>query len=200
MPELNKYMPTGLMKLWALSLYDKAKWLTLLAIVVLVFWVFLFVLMYWVKTDVRPQQPDRSLLQPVELVPYSRVSEHEAALTERPLFWPERRPEPEEVATEAAPQVKGRNNNVNNFVLLGILSTGELSTVNVDYKGEVHRLKVGETLAGWTLQSVVFDEVIFVESASAGKDNENTKSIRIYPAVNISPYWPRDAAEFNEEN
>ncbi|MDO3385240.1 hypothetical protein QWI17_05235 [Gilvimarinus sp. SDUM040013] len=185
----------------SLSVFDKIKWLAVVAVLVSVVWVLLFVAMYSVKTKVGIRQPDGKILRPVVFANTVKTTEHDGILIERPLFWPERRPPPEIVKVgRAKPAPKKVNRNVESFELLGVLGASESSVVNINYKGKMYRLRIGESLAGWTLEEVIGDGARFVESATQNTDNVVRESLLMYPKVDISPSWPREYTEFNNDN
>ena len=79
------------------------------------------------------------------------TEEQSAEIQNRPLFWPERRPvadvvkEPE--STEEKQEFKG-------FKLIGLFGVGESIGIIVQAEGKTVRLRPGEELDGWTLDSV----------------------------------------------
>jgi general secretion pathway protein N len=99
-----------------------------------------------------PPQPASTTLPPIES--YSEV-------THRPLFSPTRQPPPPET-------VKETQGNPNNFALLGIVISDGGRTALVEYgrPPALARLKEGQAVDGWTLQSILPDRVVLQHGAT----------------------------------
>jgi general secretion pathway protein N len=99
-----------------------------------------------------PPQPASSALPPIESF---------AEVTRRPLFSPTRQPPPPEA-------VKDTQGNPNNFSLLGIVIAdgGRVALIEYGRPPALARLKEGQTVEGWTLQSILPDRVVLQHGAT----------------------------------
>lgn len=131
-----------------------------------------------------PILPDESALSVSSYQGYAPLTA-ELQISQRPLFWQERRPLAEEVEVvepEPEPEV---NRNIDKFQLLGLFGAGENASAIVMYKKEKHRLRLGDTLDGWTLMGVVDNSALFT---SAGSDVPESKVL--YEPVLLQQHWP----------
>jgi general secretion pathway protein N len=84
-----------------------------------------------------------------------------AEVTRRPLFSPTRQPPPPEA-------VKDTQGNPNNFALLGIIIAdgGRVALIEYGRPPALARLKEGQAVEGWTLQSILPDRVVLQHGAT----------------------------------
>jgi hypothetical protein len=86
------------------------------------------------------------------------------SLTERPLFWSSRRPHVGEQEVVSEPQGAGRRDNLDQVKLEGIYSAGESSGIVISIKKERSRIRLNETLFGWTLKELNENGAVFTRS------------------------------------
>jgi general secretion pathway protein N len=93
-----------------------------------------------------PPQPASSTLPPIESF---------AEVTRRPLFSPTRQPPPPEV-------VKDTQGNSTTIALLGIIISddGRIALIEYGRPPALARLKEGQAVEGWTLQSILPDRIV----------------------------------------
>ena len=101
------------------------------------------------------ETPESALLEQYQIAPLAKYNE----IVERPLFLDTRRQPPPDVkpaVVQAPPEEDDTS-----FTLIGVLVTPEATTalVQVDESGKVVRLKAGETVENWQLESVDADNV-----------------------------------------
>lgn len=93
------------------------------------------------------------------------VSESESELLRsRPLFWRTRRPtEAAAVAAveEPEPTEKSGNGNIDKVKLRGVFGSGDSAGIIALVNGKKRRIRVGDTVEGWTLVAVKSDRGIF---------------------------------------
>ena len=99
--------------------------------------------------------PESVSLEQYQIAPLAKYSE----VIERPLFLDTRRQPPSDIkptVVQAPPEEDDTS-----FTLIGVLVTPEATTalVQVDESGKVVRLKAGETVENWQLESVDADNV-----------------------------------------
>ena len=92
----------------------------------------------------------------------------------RPLLWPGRRPEASvvelsEITTEKA-------SNLSEMSLAGVFGAGDSAGIIVRVKGKSRRLRPGDELAGWTLESVAAKEAVL-------KNGNRRETLVLKPAV-----------------
>jgi general secretion pathway protein N len=99
-----------------------------------------------------PPQPASSTLPPIESF---------AEVTRRPLFSPTRQPPPAEV-------VKDTQGNASGFALLGIIISddGRIALIEYGRPPALARLKEGQAVDGWTLQSILPDRIVLQHGAT----------------------------------
>ncbi len=85
----------------------------------------------------------------------------------RPLLWLSRRPEVEvvEVVKPKKPEEKQGTTDLDKMKVVGLFGAGESAGMIVRLEGEPHRLRLGEQLAGWTLESVTEKDVVLQNGA-----------------------------------
>ncbi len=86
----------------------------------------------------------------------------------RPLFWSSRRPV-SEVATLA--DARGKSGELKDVKLVGVFGSGKQAGVIALVKDKKQRILVGESLEGWTLESIQGGETVF----SSGARRESLK-------------------------
>jgi len=98
-----------------------------------------------------PPQPASSTLPPIETF---------AEVTRRPLFSATRQPPPE--------TVKDTQGNSTSFALLGVIisESGKTALIEHGAPPAMIRLKEGQAVEGWTLQSILPDRVVLQRGAT----------------------------------
>ncbi|WOJ93430.1 hypothetical protein R0135_16840 [Congregibacter variabilis] len=88
-------------------------------------------------------------------------------LQSRPLFWASRRPN-----AKAAPPQKAAPGNgkparrLEDLKVAGAVGAGDQGKAIIIHKDKLMRLGIGDTVAGWSLQSVSLGEVVFVSAGA----------------------------------
>lgn len=130
-------------------------------------------LLYWQWADWPPRSPGQAAAQPSADVPATTLPdplsglrplediEEYAAVKERPLFRPDRRPpkpEPSD-AVEAPPM---QESDLAGFDLTGVTISPLMTTAWVKDPNQQTpvRLRAGETLAGWTVREILGDRLV----------------------------------------
>lgn len=109
------------------------------------------------------KRPSSDSMMAVELSTERNTKQASSNFLDRPVFWESRRPVAEvEVAVveeQAAP-----SQSIDDFMLVGVFHANkrENSGVIGRYKGDAIRLKMGESLQGWTLDLMAPDAAVFV--------------------------------------
>ncbi|HXZ02418.1 MAG TPA: hypothetical protein VEI03_20655 [Stellaceae bacterium] len=126
-----------------------------------------------------PPRPLPPLPAAFDLPPLASYGE----VVERPLFSPARRRPPE----AAGQDLLGRSNS---FVLVGVIisGAGRVALVEHGHPGEMARLAEGQTVEGWTLQSILPDRVVLQHGAT-----EYELKLKDLPATAIpgAPHLPK---------
>ena len=122
-----------------------------------------------------------------EVVPGLPPIETLAEVTDRPLFTATRRPPPPDAVQE-------NTGNASSFVLLGVvISKGErLAIIRHGRPPAAARLTEGQTIEGWTLQSIAPDRVVLKNA-----DNEQSLKLR---DLKEPPAGPPPAAPRSQRN
>ncbi len=92
----------------------------------------------------------------------------------RPLLWPSRRPEKSvvelpEITTEKA-------SNLSEMSLVGVFGAGDSAGIIVRVEGKARRLRRGDELLGWTLESVAEKEIVL-------KNGNRRETLVLEPAM-----------------
>lgn len=130
-----------------------------------------------------PPASDAMSAQTVSPVPPVEASQRQMLL-ERPLFWESRRPlAPAEAIDEPVDEEQVADE-LKQLTVLGVFSDGEVGGMIVLFKQQRQRVAVGESIAGWELDSVSADKVTMtrdgrrsnlpLERKQAAKTNSNT--------------------------
>lgn len=82
----------------------------------------------------------------------------------RPLLWLSRRPEVE-VVKVVKPKKEEDSTGLDKMKVVGVFGAGESAGMIVRFEGKPHRLRLGEDLAGWTLESVTEKDVVLQNGA-----------------------------------
>lgn len=91
-------------------------------------------------------------------------------LQARPLFWASRRPNNKGYLVQpgAAQGDEASARGLKDLQVTGALGAGDQGQAIVMYKDKLMRLGIGDSVAGWTLQSVSLGQVVFV--SAGGRD------------------------------
>lgn len=115
-----------------------------------------------------PVQPRPNSLKVLKLNSSEPIDpELRGEISARPLFWAERRPPQAKSAAEAVAEAKQEENSkpksgkIDGVKLTGVFGSGESAGIIVLSKGKKHRVRVGEEINGWKLQSVGESEAVF---------------------------------------
>jgi hypothetical protein len=110
-------------------------------------------------------KPDFSAALPAGLADESKDLTRMAAVLERPLFSPSRRPAPAAAAVlvAAAPPPDP----LGNVVLLGLYAGAGSGGIIATVDGATKRMAIDENIGGWTLKSINGGEVRFVRGAES---------------------------------
>lgn len=88
---------------------------------------------------------------------------HSNDIRSRPLLWPSRRPAGDVVkVAEAKPE---KATDFDSMQLVGVFGAGESAGMIVRVKGKPQRLRLGDDLAGWTLDAVTEQEAVLKKGA-----------------------------------
>ncbi len=118
--------------------------------------------------------------------------EQSAEMEGRPLFWASRRPvnvaavKPKPVQEKVAPKPASSAKRLKKVQLLAVLSQGDESVAIFLAEGKRYRLKVGEEVQGWTLESVD----AFGMSLRSGAEIQRVELERRQVAGNPLPVQP----------
>lgn len=110
--------------------------------------------------------PSKEFLNPSNVMQgVGDIDAIELALQERPVFWQSRRPleltpQKAESGKKKQPAVPDKNDPINGAKLLGIFRS-DVSGVIVEYEGRRVRLRMGESVDGWTLSTLDAEEASF---------------------------------------
>jgi hypothetical protein len=108
--------------------------------------------------------PSADVLQVVEVPGPAVLGEvMREGIRSRPLFWQGRRPleGPDSVASGAAGESKARK--LPGVKLLGVFGGGETAGIIVLVKDKKRRILLGESIEGWTLESVATNTVVLAD-------------------------------------
>lgn len=140
--------------------------------------------------------PDLSVVKPVEFKP-SVDADALNLITERPLFWSERRPfePPQEKVVEKVVEVE--DDALEGVELIGVLASSQGSTAIFKRKKEKFRMSLSDELEGWVLEDIEPGIAVFTMRASAEADPEFTiielRRREVLPSVWQSE--PKDLSE-----
>ena len=114
--------------------------------------------------------PTAESLQVAEIDLPQQVNESQSAeLRARPLFWSTRRPQDAPPPVEAAAEEKtavDKSGNIDKVNLLGVFGGGDSAGIIALVKGKKKRIMVGDTVEGWTLDSIQGDRAVFTRAGS----------------------------------
>jgi hypothetical protein len=85
----------------------------------------------------------------------------------RPLLWPGRRPI--EAVVEVAAAKSEKQQKFTGIKLVGVFGAGDSAGIIAQVKKKTRRIRLGEELAGWTLQSVGENEAVFTAGSRQEK-------------------------------
>lgn len=177
-----------------ISLLVRAAQVALSAFVLLIMAVILAVALYLVRGAPAPVLPDESVMTFNAYEGYGATAVHELSISQRPLFWQERRLHVEEDVVEVKP-VKEKNRNIDKFRLIGLFNAGTNSSAVVMYKDTKHRLRIDDELDGWTLVAVEDNAALF---RSAGFPEAESKEL--YKPVVFPQQWPASDSLLNDQS
>ncbi|MDP5071424.1 MAG: hypothetical protein NWQ45_11045 [Congregibacter sp.] len=143
------------------------------------------------EPDVATVEPARDSLRVVDVNATGTISASQSLqLQSRPLFWVSRRPVVQVSAPSTADSGSGESpaRRLEDLQVTGALGAGDQGKAIVVYKEKRMRLGIGDSVAGWTLQSVGFGEVVF---ASAGA--RDVRRLMPLPVVAVQNTPPPDA-------
>jgi hypothetical protein len=116
------------------------------------------------ESDLEPIVPAESSLQ-VDDVRYGAGLSEEMSqdIVSRPVFWQGRQAYTPAAASGdvAEPEKPPRNSEIDRVALQGVYAAGTESGVIVFYKDKRHRLRLDESIAGWTLSKVTRKGAVF---------------------------------------
>ncbi len=115
-------------------------------------------------SDLEPILPAESSLQVDEIRYGAGLSEEMSQdIVSRPVFWQGRQaytpPAASGDATE--PEKLPRNSEIDGVALQGVYAAGAESGIIVSYKDERHRLRLDESIAGWTFSELNGNGAVF---------------------------------------
>ena len=85
----------------------------------------------------------------------------------RPLLWPGRRPV--EGVVEVTASKSEKQQNFKEIKLVGVFGAGDSAGIIAQIKKKTQRIRLGEELAGWTLESVGKKEAVFTAGSRREK-------------------------------
>lgn len=107
-----------------------------------------------------PQAPQLDDVQTASLRPNPAAVATYPAVLERPLFNPARRPQPSASAPAAAPAPAA----IEQVRLQGLVAGPALTGVMLEEQGKARFVRIGEAVAGWTLERVQARAAVFVRA------------------------------------
>ena len=120
-----------------------------------------------VSPGVTPVAPARdSMLVSDAHEPGSITATQSLELQSRPLFWQSRRPSatPVQESNVDTPAGQAPARQLQQLAVSGVFGAGSQGGAIVEYKGERMRLRIGDEVDGWALQSVAPGEATFVSA------------------------------------
>lgn len=128
-----------------------------LALAALLAWLWLTPQGQWRGVHWEPPQPVRPALADAPALPAFEVDlGRYVATLERPLFAPSRRPPPPPQAAASAPASEP----MPDIRLLGLYGSSGAGGVIASIDGKVRRLRVGESVGGWSLKELRAGEIV----------------------------------------
>jgi len=88
------------------------------------------------------------------------------SLATRPLFWPSRRPYVSEPKVASETPRPSRHDEFDQVNLEGVYYAGDSSGIMVSVKGKRSRIRLNESLFGWTLKMLNADSAVFTRGAA----------------------------------
>lgn len=177
------------------SLLVRASQAALGSLALLVAAVVLAVALYLTRGLPEPVLPGDEVMTQTLYEGYASTIVSELGISQRPLFWQERRPLPEEEVVVEEEPVQEENRNIDNFQLVGLFNAGESSSVIVMYKDKKHRLRVNDELAGWTLVGIGDNKALFQGGGSQGVESK-----ALYEPVLLPEQWPGGDSLLNNQS
>lgn len=107
-----------------------------------------------------PQAPQLDDVQTASLRPNPAAQANYPAVLERPLFNSARRPQPSASAPAAAPAPAA----IEQVRLQGLVAGPALTGVMLEEQGKARFVRIGEAVAGWTLERVQARAAVFVRA------------------------------------
>ncbi|WOJ96524.1 hypothetical protein R0137_14920 [Congregibacter brevis] len=125
--------------------------------------------------------------------PGSITAPQSLQLQARPIFWASRRPNANAVAQQPVAGSTGKAaRRLEGLQVAGAVGAGDQGKAIVIYKDKLMRLGIGDRVAGWSLQSVSLDQVVFV---SAGlRDVRRLTPMPVVAAQKAAPAQTKQAA------
>jgi hypothetical protein len=134
-----------------------------------------------------PLVPPADALQVVSAIGLDTVTaEQSNEIRNRPVLWPGRRPV--EAVTELAEESNVKQQELEGIKLVGVFGEGDSAGIIARVKDKVRRIRLGEELAGWRLESVGRNEAVITNGSrqekvillpesvnSAGKANKRSE-------------------------
>lgn len=94
---------------------------------------------------------------------HSEAKETYASVSERPLFRPQRKPEPPQSEQPEKPPVAEKDGSLEGLDLSAVVISSRVTSawIKDPNKPELTRLRVGDEQAGWSVKSILADRIIF---------------------------------------
>lgn len=115
--------------------------------------------------EVLPTADSLEVIQ--SLGPEAVSAQQSNEIRNRPLLWPERRPV--EAIVEVAETQKAGQQSLKGVKLLGVFGEGDSVGIIVLVKDKTSRIRLGEEVTGWKLESVASYEAVFTSGTGQKK-------------------------------
>ena len=191
----TQYENTSLSEIRKTSLLARATQLAITAFLLLIAVIAGTVILFLFRSKPDPVLPDESVMTFTAFQGYVAPAEEQLTITERPLFWQERRPIAAEQNIEAPEPVIEQNRNIDDFELIGLFKAGTNSSAIVMYKKEKHRLRLNEELAGWRLVDISDNAAAFEESSASAE--EKIEMLMLYDPISLPQLWLDNESQLN---
>lgn len=180
-------------------LLQKIKRATLM-LVILVCVFGLVVLFFMLRPlHIKTEPPELTQLNPAQLK-LASAPDGSAIVSERPLFWSERKPYVEVAAEPSKPEPKRVNNVLDSVDLVGIFAAEATSSVVFnDQKGDVHRVALDGLYQNWRLVEVTSSTATFMFEGDESQEQPSVKEISLNHREPLPAKWQGKQQNLSEK-